>query len=212
MTKTVKSDDYDLRRAIVSKLLAAGIPRSDIRHEITLDTASSGGRADIVLLRDGCLTGFELKSGKDNLDRCKEQKRAYKMAFDRQALLVDERHIKRDEHDCIKNSDDLWFDFMIYREGEVYGKSGITPTCVWPNHFHRSHSLSADRMLSLLWAPEVCGYFNGSTRHKTIEAVAEQYSIKEIRKAVVASLRQRRLNRWEKAFWDRFDVVEKVAA
>ena len=55
-------------------LLDAGVPRDAIRHEITLDSSSSDGRADMVVALDRCITGIEIKSGKDTLDRLDSQR------------------------------------------------------------------------------------------------------------------------------------------
>ena len=76
-----RSKDFDVRRAIVRRLLDAGIDRRDIRHELTLDTSSSGGRVDLVVLRDRRLIGIEIKSGGDKLDRLAGQLVAMRRVF-----------------------------------------------------------------------------------------------------------------------------------
>ena len=47
-----RTRDPEIRRALVTDLLALGVPREAIRHERTLDMNSVGGRADIVLALD----------------------------------------------------------------------------------------------------------------------------------------------------------------
>lgn len=42
---SIKTNDCDLRRAVVAALISSGVPRDAIRHEITLDSSSSGGRS-----------------------------------------------------------------------------------------------------------------------------------------------------------------------
>ena len=91
-----KSKDYDIRAAAVRHLLEHGWGRNCIRHELTLETSSSGGRADLVLLHDAGLVGIELKSACDTLDRCADQARTYGMAFDHRILLIDSRHVAKD--------------------------------------------------------------------------------------------------------------------
>ena len=50
MAKKPQTIDYDLRACVVRRALGAGIPRDYIRNEITLDTYSSGGRVDLVII------------------------------------------------------------------------------------------------------------------------------------------------------------------
>ena len=59
-----KTNDYDLRRAVVAALLAGGVARDAIRHEITLDSASRGGRVDLVIADDAALFGVEISGAK----------------------------------------------------------------------------------------------------------------------------------------------------
>lgn len=90
--KSPRTKDIDLRIAITSRLLASGWDRRDIRHELTLDSSSTDGRADMVLLDERWLTGIEIKSGADRLDRCEEQGRRYHARFDSSLLVMDARH------------------------------------------------------------------------------------------------------------------------
>jgi hypothetical protein len=86
----IKSHDFDIRAAIVRELMRHGILRHDIRHEITLDSNSSGGRADIVvILNDAVLAGIEIKSGAESLARCVQRLDAYARAFDAPVFVVD---------------------------------------------------------------------------------------------------------------------------
>ena len=56
--RTPKSDDYAIRAAVVALLLAGGVDRAAIRHEITLDTSSSGGRVDLLIAEGEALVGI----------------------------------------------------------------------------------------------------------------------------------------------------------
>jgi hypothetical protein len=204
---STKSNDFDIRFAVVKNLINSGVPRSDIRHEITLDTSSSGGRADIVLLRDGSITGYELKSAKDNLDRCKDQKHSYEMAFDTSVLVVDSKWgpIGSDGFFDREKKNALWQNHAIYKGGKIVDRYCAHEVPIISSHFSASTTLSARRMISLLWASEVMSMVGASARFKGINAAAENMSIKDIRRGVVDALRRRRLNLWEEAFWERFD-------
>lgn len=239
MTKAPKTCDMDLRLAVTAALLSAGIPRDAIRHEITLDSASSDGRADMVVALDHCLTGIELKSGKDTLDRLESQWDRYGARFDSLVLVVDARHVPRErgvgsrlKFPCVR----------LFDEGRVLGRyeGPWQNVASWndPPWEHdsvpRSRELGAgDRqspnaMLSMLWADEALRLSadlvqagaippsGGGQRYRVIPHAAEHASIGQLRPRIAAALRARRLNRWEEAFWARYDAQseqpERVAA
>jgi hypothetical protein len=81
-----KTHDFEIRAAIVRQLLAHGIPRRDIRHEITLDSLGRGGRADIVAIVADRLAGIEIKSASDSLARCVKQLDALRTRIRRAAV------------------------------------------------------------------------------------------------------------------------------
>ncbi|MDE3023420.1 MAG: hypothetical protein KGI54_16490 [Pseudomonadota bacterium] len=203
----MESDDYEVRKATVECLINSGIPRVDIRHEITLDTSSSGGRADLVVLRDGCLCGLEIKSAKDTLDRCAIQKEAYQKAFDLSVLIVDEKWSPLNSEGFWdrERAQRLWHNHLVYTNGKIGDWFDGAFHGISSSRFSRSRQLSAERMLSLLWASEIKFTFGASARHKGIKAAAETIAIREIRQGVITALRKRELNRWEEAFWKRFD-------
>lgn len=88
--------EFDIRLAVVDELLAAGIDQKNIRIQIPLDTNSSEGRADIVLLLDGKIFCIELKSGSDKAEKdvLNRQIEPYRRAFDGVGVIVDERQRK----------------------------------------------------------------------------------------------------------------------
>lgn len=210
--KIEKSDDYTIRAACVTQLLARGFTRASIRHEITLDTSSSGGRADIVVLADAGIAGIEIKSGRDTLDRCETQARQYKRAFDRLLLVADRRHVPLGDYNARPKH---WGAVACYDAGALTDiHAHINP--IWPiNAMGASDDTSPFGMLSLLWANEACvavascGVLT-KTRCIAIPRGAEHMSLKEIRAQVVKLLRARHLNRWEEAFWRKFDAATPV--
>ena len=63
-----KTHDFEIPAAVVRELIRHGIPRHDIRHEITPDSNSSAVRADIVAItHETCIIGIEIKSACDTL-------------------------------------------------------------------------------------------------------------------------------------------------
>lgn len=233
--KAPKTNDIDLRLAVTRALLDAGIQRDAIRHEITLDSSSSDGRADMVVAMDHCLTGIEIKSGKDTLDRLGSQRERYSARFDRLCLVIDKRHEPTDyqvaQH--IKFGAVRVFEAGAIRSGgmSVQGHHvgyGYAPWEREPD-WHREHSerQSPHAMLSMLWAHEAlmlsadlvqAGVIpratGGHQRCRVIPHTAEHAPIAQLRPRIAATLRARVLNRWEEAFWTRYDAIqpERIAA
>jgi hypothetical protein len=214
-----KTKDYDVRAAVVSALLGAGIPRGDIRHELTLDTYSSGGRADLVLLRDTRIVGFELKSGSDVLDRCDAQCRAMDRAFDAYMVIADISLAKTppasgsNHYVYFRSADGL---FTQYPEQHGYRDDTWKPFDMnwlggWIDTF-ASRGTSPMWMASTLWANEVCLLTGSRTRFHALEAIREGCTLKEVRKHTIKQLRSRCLGLWDEAFWTRFDVSLQLAA
>lgn len=223
MTRT---SDVDVRIAVTAALLAAGHPPEAIRHEITLESSSSDGRADMVLALDSALVGIEIKSGRDTLERLDSQRGRYERRFDRLCLVLDVRHEPTDWGGASR------LDFGALRIAEQQDGGGIglrecrhgygTFAAPWepPRPYDRRRG-PGDRqapaaMLSMLWAEEVYGIAaelvraglvpaaGGGQRYWLIPHLAEHAAIAHLRPRIAAALRARPLNRWEESFWPRF--------
>lgn len=223
--KLLKSTDHEIRAAIVTRLLAGGVARCDIRHEITLDTSSAGGRADIVLLHRDRLACIEIKSGRDKLDRLATQIPAYERAFDTVRLIVDKRHCENltFRHSCLAR----WVFWCAERRDFVtkgYRADGEWKPCepglLDPSRWEDSSDTAIAGVARLLWADEArgvarsIGSFTGGhrTRSGAIDWMRENARLCDVRPLAVAALRSRELNRWESAFWGKFDATLEVAA
>ena len=229
MSAPIRTNDIDLRLVVTRALLAAGHPREAIRHEITLDSSSSDGRADMVLALDRALIGIELKSGKDTLDRLESQRERYGRRFDRLCLVIDARHepgpLDYAAHNALRFGTVRVFDSGSLRRGRCMG--GIHPA-PWELDERRwsdaSPGLSPFAMLSMLWQIETERaahdlFKHGlipvgpvGTRCRAIPHMAEHASIAALRPRIAAALRSRPLNRWEEAFWKRFDAESRTGA
>lgn len=208
---TPRTKDFDLRAALVRRLIAGGITRRNIRHELTLDTASSGGRADVVVIHDTHLTGIEIKSGADTLERLPEQIDCYLRSFDSMGLFVDERHragtarMHRARigyfcptNDVLEERYSSLLDIALHRDA-------------WGHPPYGSPYTAPAMMARLLWADEVIGVAGrGKTREAAMRIIREECSLKHVRAGVVAALRGRCLNRWEESFWKRFDDANQA--
>lgn len=231
----IKTNDYDLRRAVVAALLAGGVARDAIRHEITLDTSSSGGRVDLVVADDAALFGVEIKSGQDTLSRLAEQSARYRRCFDHVTLVIDARH----EISADFGADREWsqdtrafaavavFDAAEgFRNVKDWPYRGVSNAPWFPGVRRQSQklagtspSLSAHAMLCLLWQAEVAAIGEAlfprripAARCSAIPKLSELASLSQLRPLVAAALRRRQLNRWEEAFWRRYDAPEGEAA
>ena len=213
--KPARTKDFDIRAAVVRQLLAEGVPRSDIRHEITLDTSSSGGRADLVVILRDKLYGVELKSGSDKLDRLKEQHEAQELAFDGSFVVSDVRHREEIEngpcrYDYISH-DPATGRFYRWSRGD---QGSITEMML---HYSKSYHTSVNFMARTLWCEEtvkivakLCGS-GCKTRCGSLEIIKERVALRDLRPLVIAALRSRVLSRWEEAFWKRLEAMPRIA-
>lgn len=206
-----RSKDYDLRAALVASLLADGIARRDIRHEITLDTSSSGGRLDVLLLHRDELHGIEIKSGTDRLDRLREQERAARCALDYTSVLVDVRH-----YDKASAAGEILYWCPDARQfmQVLYGEWSAAAPHVTASRWFPSNATSVIGMARLMWRDEAVAAVRRlagatcppATRRAALAWIKEEARLKDLRIEVAAALRGRTLNRWETAFWSRYDA------
>lgn len=208
-----KSDDFAVRCAVVDLLIASGTPRRDIRHELTFDTSSADGRADIVVLSDAQLIGVELKSGRDTIDRLKTQTLTYEMRFDHQVLVYDAAHeLKfRAQFGYVSgwHAAPIRFNSGVPEwdsEGRYWNGVGVLSRPNDSSHRKTGH-VSSRAILEMLWRPEV-RQIDGSksNRFAIIDSLCESMPLRELRPLVVGQLRSRVLNRWEESFWRRYDA------
>lgn len=218
MARASRSRDYDIRCSLVGALIAAGVARDCIRHEITLDSSSSGGRCDLVVLHDGLVIGFEIKSGSDTLDRLKAQRDAAMRAMDYFRPVIDPRHREAFTSDNMETG--LWTmaSVTLVWNRDPDGPRFTTPwKDGWPATLplmprpdvYRSNRTCTPDMARMLWRHEairVAGLIGASTdrRYTAIDAIREYGRLTDVRRGVIEALRSRELNRWEETFWRRF--------
>lgn len=215
--KAKTSRDFDVRSAVVRHLLHHGVERARIRHEITLDTNSAGGRADVVVAHKDslALACIEIKSGADKLGRLEDQIARYNRAFDFVTVMADARH---HEAVCRLGYIGACIGFWCPDQGFVDLWRGTMESCV-PHLFnrdcHRSGSTGVVNMASLLWASEArdvarsLGYAT-TTRRAAVDWLRENATLREARPLIIKELVTRQQNRSEESFWAAFDAAEKV--
>ncbi len=211
---TSKSNEFDIRRAVVAGLLKSGVHRRDIRIEIPLDTNSSAGRADIVVLLDKKIGCIELKSGRDKFCRVaiRAQTDIYRRSFDYCATIVDKIHKKETIEERswgkqrVSNWDDITAEYhhdtgLIVEDCGQYGPREIHFLPI--KLFNRmSHRTCVYDMLSILWKHDI----GRGTKCGTIEKWRQEKSLIEVREIVIAALHDRPFNKWEEKFWSQYDA------
>lgn len=211
MSRAAKSKDYDIRAAVVEGLLGAGVARPSIRHEITMDTSSSGGRADIVLLHGGRLWGIEVKSECDTLGRLEAQIERYRAAFDHVRIVADPRH---NEALPYVTGTMLWSAADGFHTAWARRMDMDVSVGGWLLDTRYPESPVHTGMMRLLWRDEAIqvaaalGGPHGSrtSRETAIDWLRENARLRELRPLVCKALRLRPQNRWEAAFWARFNA------
>jgi hypothetical protein len=195
-------------------LLEEGVPRRDIRHEITLDSSSSGGRVDMAVLRDSWIVGIEIKSGADKLDRLRDQCKAMRRAFDYVRIVIDTRLAPKAEAS-------LWATYPTWYH---HGAAGFVsryqggwidqprPSLSGADSWYESRRTTTPDMAALLWKEEACPISSSKTRTAALGWIRENMALKDLRPRIIDALRTRGPNRWEEAFWRDFDALEAAAA
>lgn len=134
--------DSDVRAAVRSKLDAdyAGDDTTRIVEEMGVWSGSV--RIDIAVI-NGELSGFELKSDRDTLDRLPFQAELYSRVFDRLVLVVGERHAAK----ALAHIPD-WWGVMIATPGQ-----GVVSLAL-SRKSQKNPSLDPYLIAQLLWKDE----------------------------------------------------------
>jgi len=86
--------DRDVRSAVLDYLAALHAGDTDTRVVEEMGVWAGSARIDIAVI-NGELTGFELKSERDTLDRLPAQAEIYNLVFDRVCLVATSRHLQK---------------------------------------------------------------------------------------------------------------------
>lgn len=206
-----RSKDFDVRLALVQQLLREGVKREDIRHEITLNTASSDGRSDVVFIYNDMLYAAEIKSGSDRLKNLDVQEERNRCAFDYTAQIIDKMLDPKmsfyQAQYCHETKQ-----FVEHTRGEYHSISDIE----YERHrglitynFRQSYNTNIVSMSNVLWRDElmsICGA-GFKSRTQCSAWLKEHGNLYDFRKRAIAQLRARHHSRWDRAFWKQFDEI-----
>lgn len=104
--------DIDVRVALRSRLFAEHKGDSDTRVVEEMGIWSGSVRIDVAVI-NGELSGYEIKSDRDTLERLPVQAEIYSRSFDRVSLVVGAKHVKKANAIVPK-----WWGIIIARESE----------------------------------------------------------------------------------------------
>ena len=180
--------DADIRRALHLALQTehSSDPDTLIRHEVGVNAGKR--RIDVVLV-NGELTGYEIKSDEDTLARLAGQSEAYGQVLDRAILVTTQRHLE-----AATDMLPTWWGVMVAkpRKGAIRLNYTRKPTL---NRQHDPFSLA-----QLLWRDEALEELSirnagrglsKKARHYVWVALADAVHKKELRSIVRARLKAR---------------------
>jgi hypothetical protein len=146
-------------------------------------------RADVVVV-NGHLAGYEIKSDDDSLRRLDEQVVAYSSVFDRVSIVTGEKHARD-----VRKAVPKWWGILVARRGL---RGGISFETVRRGRFNHAvdpvavaHLLWRDEALRVLEACGVKGRMLRGTRRELYEELSRTLSRPEIRRWVRLCLKQR---------------------
>jgi hypothetical protein len=147
--RPVLTRDRDIRRLLHERLAAqfGCDPDTEVVDELTICSAQA--RADVVVV-NGQLAAFEIKSDADRLHRLPSQAKHYGRVFDRVTIVAAARHGDA----AVRHVPDWWGVWIAGQDGDALGlrerrRGGPNP-CV--SRYARAQLLWRDEMLELLSA------------------------------------------------------------
>jgi len=185
-TAIESSREAEIKAALIDRLIARGFktPRDVLINEFALPTWQR--RADIVVV-NGCLHIFEIKSDGDSLDRLDGQLRMYKQYAEKVSVVCAPRHTE----EVLKLSPH-WVEVI-----EVRGTSGNV--CLRAKREGAPHSkVSKASLISLLTAGDLASLLRGEgftlpkpVYRLTLNQLAQRLPVETLKAAALLSLKKR---------------------
>ena len=179
-------DDKAIRSGLKAWLASMHEAEADLLIADEVVLAQHRVRADIVMI-NGVLHGFEIKSPKDTLNRLQEQAYWYSTVFDRVSLVSAPAHVDA----AMQIVPDWWeilvvdscgSKFSIRREGQ--SNPGQDPP-------ELARLLWADEAIQLLDLHGLMRGMRGKPRYRLHERIAESIALEELRAHVIACIKAR---------------------
>jgi len=184
---SMRLGDKEIRSYLISSLRRKLNPASNIIIE-EFDLAHGETRADVVVV-NGKLTGIEIKSDLDTLNRLERQIGLYNQYFDAVEIYAVEKHIEK-----IKEIAPRWWGIkkIHLKDGEI---------CVRViRRGRRNANINFARIVSLLWKEEALNLLREHKQSKGFESknrtliwdrIVEKVSERSIKSFVLRALKSR---------------------
>jgi len=147
-----------------------------------------GARVDVAVV-NSALSGYEIKSAADNLDRLSGQQAAYARVFDRMTLVAAERHVE----EAVRMVPPCWGLIAVgLKDGKPHADE------IWPAR--RNHEVDKLALAQLLWrdeAIELLEFFGlargmrDKPRRALWQRLARELTVEELKGYVCYKLRTR---------------------
>lgn len=183
------TNDYTIRRALIEELSVE--LRKDPQTKLVPEVEICMGYARIdVMLVNGILHGFEIKSDKDTLDRLSHQAGLYEQVFEKITLVCGERHYETAEREIAP----WWGIWVAQNKGETIYLKKVRPAKYNP-------VIDPYSVVQLLWKEEVLSELQkrgldrgvrSKPRNILWEKLAESLSIDELCLAVKRCIKNRK--------------------
>jgi hypothetical protein len=180
--------DYEIRIALRQKLFKdhTDMPDTKVIDEVGL---LSQVRVDMLVV-NSCMTGYEIKSEKDTLDRLPLQQEVYSQVFDKIVIVTERRHI----YNVIEKIPAWWgiWDAIEEKDGEVrfdiFREAKVNP------------DINPQSLVQCLWREEALNALKEKhiergvmTKPRSIiwDRVVDNYSKDELKELVCQNLKAR---------------------
>jgi hypothetical protein len=180
--------DRDIRVALHEYLKQAHLGEPDTLILDELELSQGNARVDVAVI-NGSLSGYEIKSERDTLDRLPHQRDAYCQCFDMLTIVLANKHIKK-----ALITIPAWWGILeaILTEGKV--------RLVWYRRPKKNKIISNDALVRFLWKDEALKILTdlgiienarGKTRRDLWAILLSSVSEKSLREKVREKLKTR---------------------
>ncbi len=180
--------DIDVRLAVRSRLLAEHEGDSDTRIVEEMGIWHGSVRIDMAVI-NGALSGYELKSERDTLERLPAQAGLYSQVFDQIHLVAAAKHVRHAEADVPE-----WWGLMIaHAERDGVQLELLRPAQQNPSveAIQIARLLWRDEALALLEAAEAARGVRSGSREKIALRLTETFALPELSAKVRRCLKDR---------------------
>jgi hypothetical protein len=180
--------DIDVRRAVKSRLAAAHAGEIDTRIVEEMGVWSGSVRIDIAVV-NGSLSGYELKSDRDTLERLPRQVRLYGHVFDFLYLVVGKRHAEKAK----EMIPDWWgIQVAVVASGGIdllpHREAALNPS---PSPYLIAELLSKPEALGVLESFDLAKGWRSKKIRQIHQRLAGELSLDELKEQVRSALKER---------------------